>query len=349
MLVYVRADGALMAVPFDARTLKVGVSIQVGDSIAVRNWDAGAALSSNGSLLYQKGGVAGRIVRVDERGAAMPLLDSVQAYQHPRLSPDGRRLAFEIATAAGANIWTTDLGSKTFERLTSEGFNDRPEWSPDGTRVMYTSSRTVPQALWWQPADGSTAATTLHLVADPIREGVFSPDGRWLVYRVDTRENNRDIFMVPMAGERTPVPLLVGVNDDKHPRVSPDSRWLAYVSNESGREEVYVRALAAGGGRVPVSAEGGGEPIWSHDGARLFYRSADKLMAAAIATSPALSVTSRQMLFQGPYATDLYHPNYDVAPDGKSFIMVRTAEDSRRLVIVLNWVQELRQRVGGAK
>ena len=349
MLVYVRADGALMAVPLDPRTLKVGVPIQVGDSVAVRGWDAAAALAANGTLVYQKGGVAGMIVRVDERGAATRLIDAVQAYQHPRLSPDGRRLAFEIATAGGANIWTIDLGSKTFERLTSAGFNDRPEWTPDGTHVMYTSSRTVPPTLWWQPSDGSAAATMLHASPDPIREGVFSPDGRWLVYRVDTRDNNRDILMVPMTGERTPVPLLVGVNDDKHPRVSPDSKWLAYVSNESGREEVYVRALAAGGGRVPVSAEGGGEPLWSRDGKRLFYRSGAKLIAAAIATTPALAVTNRQVLFEGAYATDLYHANYDVTPDGKGFIMVRPAEDSRRLVIVLNWVQELQQRLGPAK
>ena len=142
--------------------------------------------------------------------------------------------------------------------------------------------------------------------------------------------------------------VLTGVNDDKEPRVSPDGQWLAYVSNESGREEVYVRAMA-GGGRLPVSAGGGGEPLWSRDGKRLFYRVGAGLVAASIVTRPSLQVTAHTPLFDGPFATDLFHPNYDVAPDGDTFVLVRPVEKNRQLVMVVNWIEELRQRTRGAQ
>jgi len=350
-LVYVRNDGALMAAPFDAGSLRAGAPLQIADSIAVptSTWNVSAALSPNGSLLYQKGGIASQLVRVDPHGATRVLLDSVQVYLHPRLSPDGHRIAVEVQGAAGADIWISDLAEQTAERLTNGGYNNRPEWTPDGSRVMYTSSREPSNALWWQSADGSADAEMLrHDDDNPIREGVFTPDGQSVVYRVDSRDNNRDIYRFPVTGERKPVPVLANINDDKQPRVSPDSKWLAYVSNESGREEVYLRALVGGGGRVPVSTGGGGEPLWSRDGRHLYYRIGDKVVAATISGSQTPVVTGRETLFEGPFATDLYHPNYDVAPDG-SFIMVRPVEENRHLVMVVNWIQELRQRTGGRK
>ena len=348
-LLYVRIDGALMAAPFDAGTLRVGAPLQILDSIATRGWQAPAAISASGTLVYQRGGLASRMLRVDQHGTAQVLLDSARIYAHPRLSPDGRRVAFESQGAGSSNeIWVADLASQTAERLTREGFNDRPEWSPDGSRVMYVSSRTTANSLWWQPADGSGAAEKLFEAPDAIREGVFSPDGRDVVYRMDTPDSNRDLYRLPLEGDRKPVPILISVDDDKQPRVSPDGKWLAYVSNASGREEVYVRPLA-GGPRVTVSRDGAGEPLWSPDGTRLYYRSGARLMAAGISTTPSFTVTSRETLFEGPYSTDLYHPNYDVAPDGKSFIMLRPVEENRQLVMVVNWIKELRQRTGKAK
>ncbi|HEV8124772.1 MAG TPA: protein kinase [Gemmatimonadales bacterium] len=350
-LVYVRNDGALMAAPFDVGSLRAGAPLQIADSIAVptSTWNVSAALSPTGSLLYQKGGIASQLVRVEPHGATRVLLDSVQVYLHPRLSPDGRRVAVEVQGAAGADIWISDLADQTAERLTNGGYNNRPEWTPDGSRVMYTSSREPSNALWWQSADGSAdAEMLLHDDSNPIREGVFTPDGQSVLYRIDSRDNNRDIYRFPVTGERKPVPVIANINDDKQPRISPDSKWLAYVSNESGREEVYLRALAGGGGRVPVSTGGGGEPLWSRDGRHLYYRIGDKVVAATITGSQTPVVTGRETLFEGPFATDLYHPNYDVAPDG-SFIMVRPVEENRHLVMVVNWIQELRQRTGGGK
>jgi serine/threonine-protein kinase len=349
MLVYVRADGALMAAPFDTRRLSVGAPIQVGDSVAVRNWDAAAALSANGSLVYQQGGAASRLIRVDQSGAATVLVDSVRSYLHPRYSPDGSRIAFGVAGGSGLDIWTIDLASGALERLTNGEGNDRPEWSADGARVAYSSAREQPQGLWWQPADGSAPATKLQAHRDPIREGVFTPDGKALLFRTDHAINSRDIWLRQLSGDSTPVVILNSANDEKQPRPSPDSRWLAYVSNESGREEVYVKALAPGGGRVRVSVGGGGEPLWTPSGMRLVYRTGDQVVEATIATAPSLRVTGRRVLFSGPYGTDVFHPNYDVAPDGRSFLMVQPVDQSRGLMMVVNWVRELKARMGGAK
>ena len=345
-LIYVRGDGALMAAPFDERALTVGPPVQILDSIAVSRQEVGAALSESGTLLYQRGGGSSQLVTVDEHGAVRVLVDSVRAYAHPRLSPDGKRIAFEVRGPSDAQVSVYDLVAHTVERLTRDGSNDRPEWSPDGKRVMYPSTRGDTTALWWKAADGSGPETRVQTHTYPIREGALTPDGKSVVFRVDTDTSNRDVFMASLAGDHTPVPLLVSRADEKEPRISPDSKWLAYVSDESGREEVYVRTLAPGGGRVPVSAGGGGEPLWSADGRRLFYRHGSKLMAATIATSPTLSVTKRDDIFDIAFATDPYHPNYDVFADGKRFVMVQPLESSRSTVIVVNFVEELKRRVG---
>jgi Tol biopolymer transport system component len=342
----VRSDGALMAVPFDARTWQVGVPLQILDSVTARWWLTPAALSPSGSLLYQRGGMASRVVRVDERGTARPLLEAPGLYNHPRLSPDGRRLAIEVQDSRGNNIWVTDLASQATERLTREGVSERPEWSPDGRRLLYVSSRTNDNSLWWQPADGSGPAELLleSAAANTIREAVFTPDGRGVVFRQDTPDSNRDVLLLPLAGDRTPLPLLTSIDDDKHPRVSPDGRWLAYVSNRSGSEEVYVRPISGAGARVSVSSGGGSEPLWAPDGTRIVYRAGARLVRARLATSPALEVVARDTLFEGPYTTDPWHPNYDVTPDGTGFIMLQPVDENRRLVMIVNWVEELRQR-----
>jgi Tol biopolymer transport system component/tRNA A-37 threonylcarbamoyl transferase component Bud32 len=348
-LLYVRLDGALMAAPFDTRSLQAGPPLQVLDSIAARAWLSPVALSASGSLLYQRGGLKSQLVRVDQHGVASVLLDSARVYAHPRLSPDGRRLAVEVQVGAGNEIWIADLAAHTTERLTRDGFNDRPEWTPDGSRILYSSGRTKANSLWWQLADGEGSPELVYQGPEAIREGVFTPDGHSLVFRSDTPDSNRDIYLLPLASDRKPVPLLTNGDDTKHPRASPDGKWLAYTSNESTREEVYVRALSGAVGRVRVSTEGGGEPLWSPDGKRIYYRSSSAMVAATIVTAPALAVTAREKLFDGPFTTDPWHPNYDIAPDGKSFVMLRPVEENRQLVMVVNWIQELRRRTGGGK
>ena len=175
-----------------------------------------------------------------------------------------------------------------------------------------------------------------------------TPDGRAIVYRADAPNTTRDIWLLPLSGERKAVPLLNTTYDEKQPRVSPDAKWLAYVSNESGREEVYVRPLMTAAGRVLVSAGGAGEPVWAPDARHLYYRTADRLIEATLTVGPSLGIASRRVVFSGPYASDVFHANYDVAPDGRSFLMIRPATSVQRLVMVVNWGRILR-RFGGAQ
>jgi Tol biopolymer transport system component len=178
---------------------------------------------------------------------------------------------------------------------------------------------------------------------------VFTPDGKSIVFRSDTPDSNRDVFRLPLSDDRKPVPILTGVNDDRHPRVSPDGRLLAYTSNETGREEVYLRALLGRSARVLVSTGGGGAPLWSPDGRHLYYRTGAAVMAANVAASPAPAITRRDTLFTGRYTTSPWHQNYDVMPDGKGFVMLRPVEEQRQLVMVLNWIEELRRRTAGKR
>ena len=348
-LVYVRADGALMAAPFDVGSLEAGPPLQILDSIAARYWLSPAALSASGALLYQRGGLASQLVGVDLHGSAHPLLDSARVYMHPRLSPDGKRIAFESQAGVSNEIWIADLAGQTAQRMTREGFSDRPEWTPDGRRVMYVASPKSANSLWWQPSDGSGTAELVYQGPDAIREAVFTPDGGWILYRMDTPDSNRDIYLMSLTGDRKPVPLLASIDDDKQPRVSPDGRWLAFVSNHSGREEVYVQPFPGPGPRTAISTGGGGEPLWAPDGSHLYYRQGSWLLAARVVTSPTFAVVARDSLFDGPFMTDRFHPNYDVTPDGKGFVMVRPVEQDRQLIMVVNWIEELRQRTKGAK
>ena len=213
-------------------------------------------------------------------------------------------------------------------------------------------------AVWgWQRpiAPRSEMVAQFELAAPPglthaFREAIgllaVSPDGRMMTFAVKTTSG---VALAVRSLDQLAARVLPGTSAALYPAFSPDGRWMAYVSDESGRNEVYVRPLAPRGGRVTVSSGGGGEPRWSRDGRRLFYRAGSTLMVADIATTPQLAVGARMVLFEGPFETDGLHPNYDVLADGSGFIMLRTNEESWRLVLVINWAAELRQRLGGGK
>ncbi|MGH7584290.1 MAG: protein kinase domain-containing protein, partial [Gemmatimonadales bacterium] len=348
-LVYIRPDGGIMAVPFNTGTLDVGTPIQVGDSVAVRSWFAGAALGPDGTLIYQQGGSAAQLARVSATGTETVLANASQQYLHPRFSPGGRELAYEVVGGDGADIWTLDLASGATRRMTDGGTNVRPEWSADGKRVLYSSLRGARTELWWQPLDGSAPAVKIPVNATLVNEGVLTPDGRSLVYRVDTWASNRDIWMMPIDSASKAVPIVNSVYDEKEPRVSPDGKWLVYLSNESGPYEVYLRPLSPSGGHVPISAGGGWEPLWGADSRHIYYRSGEAVIDATLSMTPTVTVTGRRTLFTGPYATDVYHADWDIAPDGQSFVMVRPTNDQRRLLLVSNWTAELGRRLAGVR
>jgi serine/threonine-protein kinase len=179
------------------------------------------------------------------------------------------------------------------------------------------------------------------LAAPRIAPGDFTPDGGTLVY-ASTVDGKSSLWYARRDSGSVPTQLVRNAFNNRAPSLSPDGRWVAYVSDESGREEVYVRAFPGPGARWQISLDGGTEPKWSGSGREIFYRSGPKMMAAAVQTQPTVAVGERSVLFQGDYAAGLDFRQYDVTRDGNSFIMVKQSEGAE-VVVVLNWFERLRR------
>jgi serine/threonine-protein kinase len=349
-LVYITAAGVMMGVPIDvAKRRLLGPPVQLIDNVSI-NLGTGlarASLSSTGTLFYQSGSQLSRVVVAGATGTRV-LLDDRRDYAFPRLSPDGRTLALTIGSADHRDIWLDELGSGTLTRLTTEGLsNERAEWSPDGRRVLFRSDRDGRTAIWWRPADLSAEASLL-LSGNrlDVFEAVLSPDARSLVYQLDTA--GADLYYRSMAGDTSPKPIANSqAAIETMARLSPDGRWVAFTTNESGRDEVVVQPFPGPGGRVQVSTGGGTEPVWSRDGHRLFYRGERELMAAVIRPGPGFTVAARDTVLTDTYmyATNP-HANYDVMPDGKHFIFLEP-DNAGELIVVANWSSVLRARMTG--
>jgi len=353
-LIYVSTTGTLMAVPFDARRARVtGAPVPMADGVGyTTNGAAFAVISPSGSLVYASGSATSQMVLADLQGRARVLIPDAKSYSFPRFSPDGRRIAVGVTTPPSTDIWIYDLASGTQRRLTTEGNNDRPEWTPDGKHVLYTATNHRDQKaadLWWQPSDGSGAAEPLqgHVGRDGVFEGIVSPDGHVLVYRLNGSTNFEDLFYRRLDGDTTPKPITATKTfAERAPRFSPDGRWVAYTSDQSGKPEVYVQAFPALGALYPVTADGGVAPVWAPDGRRIYYVANGQLNMAMVSTTPSFTVTSRQQVFEGTFAFgDLeVHANFDLAPDGQHFLLLKPTNGDTQVVVVLDWKYELRER-----
>jgi serine/threonine-protein kinase len=352
VLIYVTGTGVIMGAPIDISARRVtGPPVQLQSDVSLNNSTglASAALSRTGTLFFQSGTQLSRVVIAGADGSRRTILDEPREYGFPRLSPDGNHLALTLGTADHRDIWLHDLEAGTLTRLTTEGTtNERPEWSPDGTRVLYRTDRGVRTSIWWGPADRS--ADAVPLLSGPrldVFEAVLSPDGRHIVYQLDTL--GADIYYRAVRGDTTPQPVATARSSiETMPRISPDGRWVTFTTNESGRDEVVVQPFPGSGGRVQVSSGGGSEPVWSKDGRRLFYRGEGQIMAATIRTDPSFRVTARDTVFTDRYAFAANpHANYDVLPDGARFIFLEPASEGS-MVVVANWRAVLRDRMAEA-
>jgi eukaryotic-like serine/threonine-protein kinase len=251
--------------------------------------------------------------------------------------------------------WVMVIG--TLSRSTAEGDFQQLAWAPDGKRVAFGfGSVGRLNGAFWQSADGSTPPERLTSETDVQLElpSSFSPDGSHLLLVVgnlsdtSSEKTGWDIFVLPLSGERTLRPFLQTKFSEGDAQFSPDGRWVAYGSNESGRLEVHVRPFPGPGGKWQISTEGGWHPRWSRSGRELFYRQADKMMAVDVETSPTFRAGRPRTLLEGRFVAR----GYDVAPDGSRFLMIKEdpAESGpARVNVVLNWFEEVKRRVPGAK
>ena len=359
-LLYVRRDGAALVIPFDLGKLQTtGAAVPVLEGVQLGIGWAQLAVSHTGSLVYVQGtGLTDDqlLVRVSREGVATPL-DSgwIGQFNSMAVSPDGRRLAVGVGGSNGQlNIWVRPLDRGPATRLTFGGQERRPAWSPDGRLVAFVRDTGTSSVVNARPADGAGSERRLARLDRMVQEVTWSPDGHWLLLRTDNGAAGAgDIVGLRIGSDTTPIPLVSSSFTELNPVVSPDGRWLAYASDESGRNEIYVRPFpGTDGGRWQVSSGGGAQPTWSADGKELYFLDpVATLMAAQIQSNPSFEVLGSRRLFDASSFIDLgFHQSYAVARDGGAFFFVSPRQTGARerpptVVEAENWFAEVRSRV----
>ena len=343
-LLYLR-DRTLVAQAFDPKTVKttgepVPLAEKVGtDAVGLARF----SVSREGTLAYRTGEVNDRMVWVDRTGKELETVGDPSQYHDPAISPDGRRLVFDVIDArTGKNdIWVRDLVrnvSSRFSFSAADAFC--PVWSPDGSRVVYS----VQPDLVAKTADGQGAETPL-MKSEELKIAVdWSRDVRYIAVSSQGKETNWDIWILPNFGDKKPFPWLKTPFRELWPVFSPDGRYVAYESNESGRSEVYVQSFPGPGGKWQISTAGGTEAQWRADGKELYYRSADqKLMAVDMKLGATLEAGVPKALFPVHLETGLARNRYVPSKDGQRFLLVATPsrETMAPTTVVLNWLAEL--------
>ena len=346
-LVYVTENGTLLAAPFDLKRLEItGDPIPLASGLGVRPFGAvDFALSAEGTLMYSTGGRGENpreVVWVGQDGSVAPVEPGwVGDFRTLAVAPDGRRLAVSIFANGEEQIWVKELPGGPLSKVTFDGpAAYRPTWSPDGGEVLYASLQGTSPDLWSKRADGSAPARVVLDLAVPVQEGARSRDGEWLVYRTVPR----DIQAVSRTGDT--VALVATRAEERSIALSPDGRWLAYQSDETGRNEVYVRPFpASGSAKWQASTGGGTMPRWAPDGRTLYYRGTGSIVAVEVLPGPGFTAGERRTIGGlGILASE--EGSWDVAPDGRRFAMIRDrgTSDPVGLVVIENLPGLLRPR-----
>ena len=352
-LIYAR-DDELFAVPFDLDAMRASAqAVRLGDSVWSGAEGTQYAVSDNGVIVSVSGSPGRyerRLVWAGRDGRVEPLAAPPRNYSgNAVISPDGRRAAVDIETGT-VGVWLYDFLRATLTPLTTgKGSSQAPRWTPDGTHIVYRGTRAGFRNLWWKTVDDTAneeRLTTGKLTQTP---GSWSGDGQWLAYYEIDPATGSDIWALPSGGDRKPRVVVRTPSAEGYPRLSPDGRWLAYTSDESGRDEVLVQSFPEPGGRTQISTSGGVEPVWSRDGRELFYLKGDAMMVVEIRTSPTFAAGAPRKLFEGRYVLS---PNnvasYDVSSDGQRFLRVQPMHPdppTDQIQVGLNWFEELKRLV----
>jgi serine/threonine-protein kinase len=363
-LIFLR-QGTLMAVRFDLARLEViGQPVALVENVmqafhrsAFRNTAAGQfGISDTGSLIYAAGGIVpdqkASLVWVDQRGTEQPVMALQFPFFAPRLSPDGQRIAY---TTVGREyqVYVYDLVRGTNSRLTGEGMAIRPIWTPDGKRLLFGWKKSRTFSLFWQPYDGSSPMERLTTSESEQWPGSWSSDRKTVALVEGHADTGSDIAVLDVPSGRV-TPFLNSQFDETFPDFSPDGRWIAYTSDESKRDEVYVRAFPGPGMKQQVSSEGGRDPLWARNGKQLFYRRQDQVWVVDVRTDGGFAATKPRLLFEKPgYSSGNPIRAYDLSLDSQRFLMVkgeqRKPSPATEMVLVQNWFEELKRLVPTGK
>ncbi len=360
-ILYGRPDGTLFAQRFDLdRGTLTGASIPIMHGVATTSGLPEVVVSSTGTILYglrrdAATGAESRLVWVDRNGtptvldSALSLPGEYQTQFGMSLSPDGSRLAFVQNTADGPRIFVRQMPDGPTTRLSSESTSGRPEWSPNGRDLLYIEQPPGrPTMAVRQRADGSGAATAVANDSRGVKEILLSPDGQWLLSRTESNApGGGDLLARRLSGDTATVPLLATPAFEGEAAISPDGRWLAYVSNEGGGDELYVRPWPnVTSARWPVSHNGGAEPVWSPNGRELYYIRGDReLMAVRVDASSTFHASEPQALFSAePYIAGNGHAGYVVSRDGRFLFGEQLGSGSgpSKLILARHWFTALR-------
>ena len=328
-------DGQLLVSEFDPGTMKTaGSPEQVLENLPNRSEGVPAAdVSAAGMIVYAPGAAVRRLVWVLRTGVEEPVIDEVRGYLNPRVSPDGTRI---VVQAGG--VWVLDLRRRAFELLPTQSTasNAFPTWLPDGRHVIHRSG----VGLRIENTGGVEPGRTLPGTTEFDYPGAVTPDNQMLVLLRNSPTTSFDLLVAPFSNPAQARPFAQTPAYEGGGRLSADGKWLVYVSNESGRNQVYVRSFPDGDRRLQVSTDGGTQPALSGNGAEIFYRNGDRMMAVELrATAAGVELSQPRMLFDRPYSygAGITIANYDVTADGQRFLMVKDEADVGRLRMVLNW------------
>ena len=347
-LLFVR-DGSLFAVPFDQdRRTVSGTPREVlgGIQYEPASGTAQYAVAANGTLIYEGGANPGTpLMWADARGALRAFPEE-RVYYDPRLSPDGRFVAAEVL-GDGDDIWVLDLTRGTQTKLSlGDNEDETPAWSPDGRWVAWSTNRDAKRVILRKRADGSGQEEVLWSGAEHAHVTAFTPGGQSLLFEKQTVERSTDIWLLPLDGSGKERMVLGSAFNEVGARLSPDGRWLAYLSDETGTTQVYVQPFPALDARFLISKAGGGEPVWSRDGRRLFYRTDGVMWGVSIAPGETFRPGIPERVFDGRYQNKaVTHTGYDVGPDGRFLVIGNSSPQAEALTVILNWTEELKRLV----
>ena len=351
-LVYVQHDGAVMAIKVDFGGRKsVGRPIQVHDRVRVEtanNGNSSIFISRGGALVVSEGGEMARLAWAAKSGAHLPISPESKPFMEPRISPDGARIAVINSDAGSSDIWIYDIRQQTLSRLTSVGSVSSVVWADPSHLVYAAAGKTARIAAWRLNITGAQPPDMLYEIPALAAAVELSPDGRTVYYQglID------GLWRIASAqvGSNAPPRTLTGIGTSTTAgRLSRDGKWLSYSTAQTGRAEVYALSLSDSV-TIQVSAGGGRESVWSADGKTLFYQAGNRIVAARLATSPRLSVISRDTVFSLEGAATIspgFGSSWDIGPDGR-LLVLQTTRAAKHFVVSPNWIVEFRERVRAA-